>query len=371
MKTYLDRVKSVIKKRWIEMASNVALKDLAVVLNSVEQELTQDYVECKNPPNLEDLTKTVHPPTRTSVYASPGVHIGLTGSPIIGSPTVYFNGNNWVGVPDGTIADTTVISTQGHGYTADTSGILRLDLGSQTVLANISHSLTDLHTRTGNIGTVYFTITSNMVTAAFKSDGPTGTAVFWPYPSLKQELSRTVKHNLLIQVKSRKSNLPVKWSPEEQKARDTLRDMLTEKDWRRYITNGFVMVRGSSGYWYQIFANSRERIQVYRDNKRTHRICIHSDPTCPPTDHVINMLVMVELDEQWVWQNGNVFAGKRSQLDPTWSSSLDALQKKESILDAYKRVKGTKIPSSTNMSTASADSLTFNVAGSNQLVLAC
>jgi hypothetical protein len=125
---------------------------------------------------------------------------------------------------------------------------------------------------------------------------------------LRKNVSSFMKANLLIRTERKslsRQALPLKYTPQEQKARDSLRDMLTEEEWRRYVTNGFIMVRGSSGYWYQIFADN-SRLQVYKNNKKTHAICIHTDKTCPPTDHVINMKVLIEIDEASLWANGNI-----------------------------------------------------------------
>ena len=110
-----------------------------------------------------------------------------------------------------------------------------------------------------------------------------------------------IKNNLLIKVKQRQYYPNV--TPQEERARNTLRDMLTEREWRRYVTNGFIMVKGSS-YWYQIFA--RGGVFVYWQNKQVNFICIHTSQNCPPTDHVINMKMLIEFDEEAIWQLGNV-----------------------------------------------------------------
>lgn len=123
--------------------------------------------------------------------------------------------------------------------------------------------------------------------------------------AFKESIKQLIRNNLLIKVNNNRNCLASKYTPEEQKARDTLRDMLTEKEWRRYITNGFIMVKGScSDYWYQIFSD--KNVRVYHQNKLINSICIHSDRTCPPTDHVINMKILVELDEKVLWANGNI-----------------------------------------------------------------
>ena len=94
-------------------------------------------------------------------------------------------------------------------------------------------------------------------------------------------------------------------TPAEDKAIKTLRDLISEKEYRRYITNGFIMVQGKSGLYYQVFADQRN-IQVWKNNQKQFSICIHTVRECPPTDHVINCKLLIEFDEQEVWKGGNV-----------------------------------------------------------------
>jgi hypothetical protein len=106
-------------------------------------------------------------------------------------------------------------------------------------------------------------------------------------------------------TKSRAQPLTPQVSPAEMKARQLLRDMLTEKEYRRYLTNGFIMVKGTRG-WYQIFNKRSERIRFYKDNKFLNRLCIHTVDECPPSDHVVHMKLLIELDEDRVWVESNV-----------------------------------------------------------------
>ena len=174
----------------------------------------------------------------------------------------------------------------------------------------------------------------------------TGGALYYAATSFnaKEIIKHTIKSNLLIKVKSMGQDITLKRalgiSDKEEKARDTLRDLLTEKDWRRYITNGFIMVKGTSGYWYQIFHSYCERVQVYKDGKRVKEICIHTDRSCPPTDHVINMKVLIEMDESAIWANGNVRdAGYvTSYLAVSGNVGL-AMGEKANLVEKYKQTK--------------------------------
>jgi hypothetical protein len=121
------------------------------------------------------------------------------------------------------------------------------------------------------------------------------------------QMRHKIRSNLLIKVKHRGAHQGSNHSPAELKARDTLRDLLLESEWRRYITNGFIMVKGRSGLWYQIFnPTTGRRVQVYKNNRPIESICIHTDSTCPPTDHVINLKVLVEYDEDAIRSGGNI-----------------------------------------------------------------
>jgi len=156
-------------------------------------------------------------------------------------------------------------------------------------------------TATTASGTVDFFI-SNAGAATF--------ARFVPEYSEKQQkiwdLKHKMKTNLLIKVNSRAKPLTISVSPAEEIARFSLRDQITEAEWRRYVTNGFIMVKGVSGRFYQIFNNDSNRVRVFYKNKQTHQICIHTDKNCPPTDHVLNLKTLIEMDESLIWKAGNV-----------------------------------------------------------------
>lgn len=120
----------------------------------------------------------------------------------------------------------------------------------------------------------------------------------------KEDRKRALRYNYQPRRITR-HNPPVCKTPAELKAQKTLRDLISEKEWRRYLTNGFIMVRGKSGLHYQLFADQRN-IQVWKNNNKTYSICIHTFKGCPPTDHVINCKLLIEFDEKEVWKGGNV-----------------------------------------------------------------
>lgn len=135
--------------------------------------------------------------------------------------------------------------------------------------------------------------------------------ITWKKEALKKEIERARQEGVYrlrnpqrhVNI-GRSRSFTVK-TPPELKALKTLRDLITERDYRRYLTNGFIMVKGKSGLYYQIFCDNRN-IQVWKNNQKAFSICIHTDKSCPPTDHVINCKLLIEFDEQEVWKNGNV-----------------------------------------------------------------
>lgn len=127
---------------------------------------------------------------------------------------------------------------------------------------------------------------------------------------IKNQIKQIMKTNLLIKNNSRHLILGKNVSSQEEKARETLRDLISERDWRRYLTNGFVIVKAPSGKFYQIF-NDQRHVKVYQKGVLTAEICIHthSDTKCPPTDHILNLMFLVQNDESLIWVKdvGNVY----------------------------------------------------------------
>lgn len=129
----------------------------------------------------------------------------------------------------------------------------------------------------------------------------------------KQFVKNEMRRRLTPQQTRQRNYLAALKSPEEQKARDSLRDIITEQEWRRYVTNGFLMVRGDSGRHYQIFADGR-RPFVFQAGEKIASLCIHTSGECPPSDHVINMKLLVEMDETSIWQGSNITWYKKPQV---------------------------------------------------------
>lgn len=88
---------------------------------------------------------------------------------------------------------------------------------------------------------------------------------------------------------------------------DTLREMITEAEYRRYMIHSFITVPVPSGKIYQIFRNS-QHIKVWQKGVLVEELCIYlKDSKIPPTDKVIALKTMLETDEEDTRKLGNLY----------------------------------------------------------------
>lgn len=122
-----------------------------------------------------------------------------------------------------------------------------------------------------------------------------------------KQVRETLKSKLTIIVKSRAN--PIKNVPEnEQVAIETLREMITEAEFRKYIKDGFILVRGRSGRVYQIFRD-RHHTKVWEKGKLVEEVCVRIDSKAnvPPTDNVIAFRTAIMCSEDEFRKLGNVY----------------------------------------------------------------
>ena len=120
-----------------------------------------------------------------------------------------------------------------------------------------------------------------------------------------------LKRKLVVRVKSRASSYSGV-TKNEQVAIDTLRESITEDEFRRYIKYGFVLVDGQEGKTYQVFKN-RSHTKVWKNGKVVEEICIHiKDYNIPPTDSVIAFRAMIRTSEEYFRKMGNVYKMERA-----------------------------------------------------------
>jgi len=178
-----------------------------------------------------------------------------------------------------------------------------------------------------NAGNYYITVNGTASTSAISG-------LQWYVTDPLTNIKDFVKSRSLFKSKSRANPLAIA-SAQEEKARQLLRELLTEKEWRRYVTNQFIMVKGASGRWYQIFAAAHRLINVYERGQVIEQLCIHTDSQCPPSDHVVNMKVLVETDEDLVWRGSN----KRGPLVYIDYGSASQANEQDNLVQYFKKLK--------------------------------
>jgi len=125
--------------------------------------------------------------------------------------------------------------------------------------------------------------------------------------TIRDFVRSTVKANMFIDCR-RKGWLSRDIRVEEVLALETLREMVTEEDFRRYLKYGFVAVSGRSGDVYQVFRD-KSHTKVWRQGKVIEEICIRltSGWGTPRTDDVVAFVAMIRADEESFKKAGNVY----------------------------------------------------------------
>ncbi len=117
--------------------------------------------------------------------------------------------------------------------------------------------------------------------------------------------------NMTIIVKSRADiidNVP----KNEMTAIETLREMITETEFRKYMVHGFILVRGASGKVYQIFRNDAHT-KVWYKGQLIEEVCVRiADYRIPPTDNLIAFKTLIEINEEDFRKLGNIYNMKEA-----------------------------------------------------------
>lgn len=81
----------------------------------------------------------------------------------------------------------------------------------------------------------------------------------------------------------------------EMRARETLRKVIGEENYRRYIKHGFFTVRAKSGLIYQLFPGNT---YCWKDGKRVEHLCVVLRGDFPATDTLIVRYLMILNNEE-------------------------------------------------------------------------
>lgn len=95
-------------------------------------------------------------------------------------------------------------------------------------------------------------------------------------------------------------------SEPEKRALETLREMISEKDYKSYLRDGFISLKARDGKTYQVF-NNRWHTKVYKDGKLIEEVCVRLSGTLPDTDNVVAFITMLKTDPDLFRKSGNVY----------------------------------------------------------------
>ena len=167
------------------------------------------------------------------------------------------------------------------------------DCTDNTIHINCAHS------------TGYYKLPQYTVTSCYGSDANE----LISFTDLKRStMLNKIKSNLVICVKSRAQDIaPI--ASNEQVAMDSLREVISETEFRRYLKYGFVLVKGKSGDTYQVLKN-KSHTKIWRNGQVIEEVCVRLKGSVPATDNVIAFKTMIETDEALFKKCGNVFKMK-------------------------------------------------------------
>jgi hypothetical protein len=114
-------------------------------------------------------------------------------------------------------------------------------------------------------------------------------------PECKMKLIIKSRQGPLI-ISNERKPLPTAKDTREICARQTLRRVIGDKEFKEYMKNGFVSVKAKSGLVYQIYPKS-EITRVYKDGTMVERLCVVMKGDFPPTDSLIMRYLLILNDE--------------------------------------------------------------------------
>lgn len=167
---------------------------------------------------------------------------------------------------------------------------------------------------------------------------------YWTYGeriSLKDPIERIkeiIRSRQCPSIIVRKNNIERTTDIREIRARQTLRRLIGEVAFQKYMVRGFVTFRGPSGKTYQLFPG-HNRICVWDNGNRIEELCVVLTGDFPPTDALIMRFLLVQESEERIKSLSNA--------SPSYAPSLARLderpEKKLSLPEIFSGFKKEKL----------------------------
>lgn len=118
-----------------------------------------------------------------------------------------------------------------------------------------------------------------------------------PLESPLSRLQKIIQARQSPLIISSRKHIKITDNSQELRARETLRRILGEDRYQRFLKDGFVTIRGRSGKTYQVFPNTHFT-NVYLDGEMIERLCVVLKGNFPPTDSLIMRYLLILNDEE-------------------------------------------------------------------------
>jgi len=134
----------------------------------------------------------------------------------------------------------------------------------------------------------------------------TNKSTYDPYdPMLKMKYK--IRTGFSIVMVDSRADFLYHYPKNEWTAIETLREMISESNFRKYLKYGFILVKGQSGRIYQVF-RKRAHTKVWVSGSVVEEICAYiPDKSIPDTDKVIAFKTIIEASEEEFKKLGNVY----------------------------------------------------------------
>lgn len=152
-----------------------------------------------------------------------------------------------------------------------------------------------------------------------------------PHRSPQDRLREILQNRQAPMILGTRKGMSVPQDPREIRARETLRRVLGEDKFRRFIKHGFVSVQAKSGLVYQIFPG-HGITNVYRNGEKVERLCVVLSGDFPPTDSIIMRYLLILNDEA-------DFRKQAIQHHVSRSTPERLVTEPESLNDVWRRLK--------------------------------
>jgi len=190
---------------------------------------------------------------------------------------------------------------------------LQVNLEDSTATSKALYTDNEFYAGTGTAATNYYNVGIDYGSAASTSNAiiieidSTGNVNFKPTKTERELKRERIRNNLIPQILTKRFGAGRASKKSEARAREALRELIGEVQFKRYLKNGFITVNGDSGRVYQIFPG-HGMTKVWHKGTLIEKLCVvYCDSSLPPTDSIIMRMLWILDSEEEFRKQANVF----------------------------------------------------------------